>query len=50
MSVNPVLGTSETLHERPTRALEAWKMEERRAARERVDGVFILEIVVYLSG
>jgi hypothetical protein len=44
MSVKPVLGTPETLHERPTRASEAWKTEERRTAWRRVDGVFILEI------
>lgn len=39
---------SEMLHERPTRASEAWKMEVRRAARKTLDGVFILEIVMYL--
>jgi hypothetical protein len=49
MSFNPLLGTLETLHERPTRASEAWKMEERRAARRRVDGVFILGILLYFS-
>lgn len=48
MSVRPVLGMSEMLHERPTRASEAWKMEERRAARKRLDEVFILEILMYL--
>lgn len=48
MSVRPVLGMSEMLHERPTRASEAWKMEVRRAARKTLDGVFILEIVMYL--
>ncbi len=49
MSVRPVLGMSEMLHERPTRASEAWKMEARRATRKTLDGVFILEIVMYLS-
>jgi hypothetical protein len=46
MSVKPVLGTPETLHERPTRASETWKTEERRTAWRSVDGVFILEILV----
>lgn len=45
MSLSPVLGTLETLHERPTRASEAWKMEERMAARRMVGGVFILGIL-----
>jgi hypothetical protein len=43
-SFSPAGDTLDTLHEMPTRASEAWKMEERRAARRTEEMDFILVV------
>jgi hypothetical protein len=44
MSFSPAEDTLDSLHEMPTRASEAWKMEERRAARRTEEMDFILVV------